>query len=422
MIKELKYTGLVVPVDDLTVCALAYADDIALIADSPENLQKLISVLNDWCKKWRFVINPSKSNVVHYRNPPKVQTNFIFQLGDNGPVIDITDNYKYLGVYLDQYLTFSKATTVLGSAAGRALGSMINKYKSMGEMGYSTYTKLFESLVCPVMDYSSAIWGGKSYDCLDNIFNRAQRFFTGVHRLCPIDGYTGDMGWATNRVRWKIDALRLWNRLIQTDKNRLVYKVFQWDMTCHRTDNKANFASNIKQILCQLDLKKCYKDQTVIDVSYAREQLMKGVEKDWKNYANKKVKLDLYNNIKTKYGAEKYLLLNIDKYEKSLLSQLRYGILPLRVETGRFCNEKREGRVCTLCSTNTVENVEHFLFECSVYDSQRLQFIDKVRDCTDNWDTLTYNECLTKLFELKPRALGKYVKDIFLYRRSKLYK
>ncbi len=42
LIKELKYTGLGVSINDMTVCILAYADDIALIADSQENLQKLI--------------------------------------------------------------------------------------------------------------------------------------------------------------------------------------------------------------------------------------------------------------------------------------------------------------------------------------------------------------------------------------------
>ena len=70
--------------------------------------------------------------------------------------------------------------------------------------------------------------------------------------------------------------------------------------------------------------------------------------------AQKKCKLELYNNIKQEFGPEKYLLLNIDKYKKSLLSQLRYGILPLRLETGRFYNEKQEERVCTMCSTVTL--------------------------------------------------------------------
>ncbi len=37
-----------------------------------------------------------------------------------------------------------------------------------------------------------------------------------------------------------------------------------------------------------------------------------------------------------RFPLARYLQLNIDKYEKSLLSQVRYGILPLRVETGRL--------------------------------------------------------------------------------------
>ena len=49
-----------------------------------------------------------------------------------------------------------------------------------------------------------------------------------------------------------------------------------------------------------------------------------------------------YRSIKKDFGVEKYLELNISKYEKSLLSQLRYGVLPLRIETGRFVNESRE--------------------------------------------------------------------------------
>ncbi len=382
----------------------------------------MLSITYTWCNKWRFIINPSKSNVVHYRNPPKVQTGYRFSLGPNGPKIEISDSYKYLGVYLDQYLTFQNATEILSSAAGRALGGMINKYRNMREMGYNTYSKLFESLVCPVMDYGAAIWGGKSYDSLNNVFNRAQRFFTGVHRLCPIDGFTGDMGWPSNRIRWKLEAVRLWNRLIVTDKNRLLYKVFRWDMACHNRSNKSSFASRIKQILCESKLKPSYRNMNVVNIEYVKKCLMDNWENEWKQSVSCKTKLKLYESIKQEFGIEKYLLLNIDKYEKSLLSQLRYGILPLRIETGRYNNEKREERICTLCETDSVESVEHFLFDCSMYDTYRIPFMHRAQECIDNWDNLTQNECLKELFSVMPRALGKYVKEIYLYRRSKVYK
>ncbi len=135
-------------------------------------------------------------------------------------------------------------------------------------------------------------------------------------------------------------------------------------MNCHDSDNKANFAASVKQILCEIKQKRVYKDCNVVNIDLAKKCLMDNLEMEWKNSVRKKAKLELYNVLKCDYGVEKYLLLNIDKYEKSLLSQLRYGIIPLRVETGRYVNETREERVCTLCTTNTVESVEHFLFEC----------------------------------------------------------
>lgn len=101
---------------------------------------------------------------------------------------------------------------------------------------------------------------------------------------------------------------------------------------------------------------------------------------------------------------------------------MRYGILPLRIETGRFCNERREDRLCVFCDSNAIESPEHFLFECSLYDQHRLNFINTVHNHIEKWDELSYNECLQQLFEVKPRALGRYVKEIFLFRRKHLYK
>ncbi len=102
-------------------------------------------------------MNPDKSQVVHYRNAPKIRSNFVFKLHNDGPILEIVGEYKYLGVFLDEYLTFSKTTNVLATAGGRALGGMINKYKSLNDLGYETYTKLYSSLVAPIIDYGSAI-------------------------------------------------------------------------------------------------------------------------------------------------------------------------------------------------------------------------------------------------------------------------
>ena len=63
-----------------------------------------------------------------------------------------------------------------------------------------------------------------------------------------------------------------------------------------------------------------------------------------------------------KYHTEEYLKLCLTKYQRSLLSQFRAGILPLRIETGRFHvkNDIENGNVrhlqveehtCQMCNT-----------------------------------------------------------------------
>ena len=50
---------------------------------------------------------------------------------------------------MDENLSYEENCDILAKSAGRALGSIISKYKSFKNMGYKTYTKLFESCVGP---------------------------------------------------------------------------------------------------------------------------------------------------------------------------------------------------------------------------------------------------------------------------------
>ncbi len=423
LLKELNSSGIGVKItSELLVSVLAFADDIVLLAENPEDLQKLIRIVYKWSSKWRFIINPEKSQIVHYRNAPKARTSYDFKLHENGPNLQIVDSYKYLGVYLDEFLTFSHTTEVLATAGGRALGSMINKFRSLADMGHSTYSKLYESLVAPVTDYGSAIWGYKGYKDLDKVQNRAARFFTGVHKFAPIAGYVGDMGWVSNRGRWKLNMLRMWNRLTTLDNSRLTKKIFNWDLTEHDNNNKSNFCAQTKQVLCELGLRDFYHDLRQVDMKFAGEKIAEKEKTDWAENLKGYSKLDLLSEIKLEFGTEKYLQLDLGRYDKCLLSQFRYGILPLEIETGRYKNLTREQRLCTLCNDGSVEDQIHFVFKCSVYNNIRSEFIETCKDRLTGWTILTDVGKITSLFKEQPRLFGKYVKKIFLQRKGLLYK
>ena len=62
---EIKALGKGVPFDNEKLSILLYADDVVLLAESESDLQIMLDVLSNWCKKWRLDINDTKTQVIH---------------------------------------------------------------------------------------------------------------------------------------------------------------------------------------------------------------------------------------------------------------------------------------------------------------------------------------------------------------------
>jgi hypothetical protein len=43
---------------------LLFADDLALIADTPVDLQRRLNCLENYCEKWNMTVNMDKSNII----------------------------------------------------------------------------------------------------------------------------------------------------------------------------------------------------------------------------------------------------------------------------------------------------------------------------------------------------------------------
>ena len=69
-----------------------------------------------------------------------------------------------------------------------------------------------------------------------------------------------------------------------------------------------------------------------------------------------------------------YLTQNIPKKYRVVISRFRMGAHALEVEVGRHKNITFENRLCRYCKSigrNCVEDEQHFLFECQLYDDIR---------------------------------------------------
>jgi len=371
---ELLNSGNGIALDPLTnISCLLYADDLVIASDTEEKLQAQIQILQLWCVKWEMKVNIKKTEIVHFRGKNKARTMFKFQMNDN--IIDIVTSYRYLGLQLDEHLTFHEAINTLSCSGGRALGAIISKFQTMKGMDFYSYSQLFISCVASVLDYASPVWGHKNVDKIDTIQNRALRFFLGVSAYAPNLGVQGDTGWLCGNGRRNLELLRLWNQLVTMRDDRLPKNIFLWDKHVNYVNGWSN---SVRRLLSDIGCSDNFERNVPIDLNFAGEKIYRDEQIKWKQRVVLVPKLRTYHIFKPCYEAEPYLYLVQNRAHRSVISQLRLGILPLKIETGRYTNIPLEYRLCIFCDDNAIEDEQHFIFNCSKYEDLRLAFYNDI--------------------------------------------
>jgi len=415
LVNHLKDKCLVLSVGNVDLNCLLYADDMVLIAETEQALQSLLDELYNWCFKWRIKVNESKSKVVHFRKPSICVTDVDFKYSN--AILDKVPSYKYLGVIFDEYTKFDFCTKALADSGGRALGAIISKFKSLKNVGYKTFEVMYNSGVKPVLEYGSGVWGHVNGNCINSIQNRAMRFYLGVHKFSPNLALCGDLGWLTPKLSRYIGRVRLWNRLLAMDEGRLTRKIFEWDYDL----SKANWSSGMKSLFKELG-SEVFDQKVGYDMSNIIEPLKKLMLDRWKKEVVKKPKLRTYIKFKHDIETESYVKQNMSRQARSLFAQFRHGILPLKIETGRFKNLDVEERVCELCQLGVVESEIHFLCKCPLYDNIRAALFAKCNEATPNFLTLDDDAKFVHLMNYKWRDVSNFIVNAWKLRQETLYK
>ena len=62
--------------ETMHISVLFYEDDIAIISESEGGMLQMLDKLNDWCNKWRIVINENMTKILHFRSKAKNVTRY----------------------------------------------------------------------------------------------------------------------------------------------------------------------------------------------------------------------------------------------------------------------------------------------------------------------------------------------------------
>ena len=155
------------------------------------------------------------------------------------------------------------------------------------------------------------------------------------------------------------------------DSQRWPRIILDWDI---ETGTNA-WASEVKLILTQA---KCSEDPTlecITDLDTLYKNLLELNRMSWRLDAHVKTKLELLLQIHH-FSQEKVLLkANLPRLQRSLVLKFKAGVFPIRKETGRYKNIKRELRFCELCNKNVIEDERHFIFKCKKLKKTRKSYL-----------------------------------------------
>ena len=141
----------------------------------------------------------------------------------------------------------------------------------------------------------------------------------------------------------------------------------------------------------------------------------------WCKKLSYKPKLRTYAHIKNAIETEPFLKGNISKFQRSLLTQLRIGILPLAFETKRCYRIPWENRTCKLYKENFIEDEIHFVCKCSAYNLVREILFPKF-NVYFNINEMDANDQFCNISKLDNiKLVVDYVNELWNTRKSILF-
>ena len=394
---------------------LMYADDIVLISSNPEQAQDQLDVMTRWCSQWGMSINSKKSQILHVRNHQKpLSTKRLYCCGQ---ALEYVETYKYLGYYMHEHLSHHKTVEILANSAKRAFGRVVNVFKKLGNMGYKTYETLVFSNVFSILNYGAGVWGFKEYHNSRTFQNKIIRYYLGTHRFTPLAATHIEMDWSDNRhIHW-LEMIRLKNRINEMPTNRWPKKIWQWD----RVSKTDAWFKEIKHILRSVNMANETDLSNSIDVKEVGHRLLQQARSSWETEAENKPKLRTFLKIHDFNTRQNVIKSNLSRAQRSLVVKLKAGVLPIRLETGRYKGLPEALRICEICHSGEVESEMHHLHECVrlQYVRNRHPIARETRNMIDNGMSKTD---VTK-FILRDRLkeAGVWIADMWKERRRLLY-
>jgi ribonuclease HI len=137
-----------------------FADDVASVASGrdlgivTEHIQRALNISNKWCKEMRLSLN-DKSSLVLFTNKRKFVRRPILL---NGVTLPYCETVRYLGVILDEKLTWTAQCRARVAKATIALAQCRRAVSKSWGLSPKICRWIYEAVVRPAVEYAALVW------------------------------------------------------------------------------------------------------------------------------------------------------------------------------------------------------------------------------------------------------------------------
>ena len=137
-----------------------YADDLALVASSPEELQAMLDIVSHYASQWHYQLNSSKSVILVFGESPRsralARPNRQWFLA--GQKLQEVDEHHHFGILRSVHHSTLARTSERCAAAWSAFFALNAVGSRFGCLHPVTSYKLYSTLSLPIMLYGCELW------------------------------------------------------------------------------------------------------------------------------------------------------------------------------------------------------------------------------------------------------------------------
>ena len=391
LLNLLTESGFGVHIDGIFTGAPMYADDLALIAGSPEELQAMLDIVSSYAQQWHYHLNADKSVIMVFGESAKTR-----KLGRatrrwtlEGLPLREVDEYHHLGILRTVYNSSSARTNERATAGRSAFFSLNSIGSRFGCLHPLTSSRLYSTLCIPILLYGAELWSLTKTELLflERVHRKILRTILGLPTRSPSSCLQILLGIQSISC---LIQLRAFNFIISTANlppDSLPKRVML---------ARAKLAPG-KGIICVYE--KILNDLSLPDLSSVLTSSPKASA--WKSFAKKHLaicaQLDFFEN------CENYLISScefklfkpsvhwtttVGNTKLTRLNNFRIRLLVgcdgLNHDTSRFRNRKVANPAqCCLCSLGT-EDAEHFISKCPALSAERQSMLNNSQSAIRN--------------------------------------